>query len=108
MSYEKIGLATVAVTQDLLSGMPLVLLKKNSSAFGTVYYLNSRILIPFSVSLWNDLSDPVFDGVGLSRFKSRVNVSLFTYLLTHFLSPPVFPFSSFILWVGIVGMGSSD
>ena len=23
----------------------------------------SRTFIPFSVSLWNDLSDPVFDGV---------------------------------------------
>ena len=25
---------------------------------------------PFSVSLWNDLADPVFDGVGLAGFKS--------------------------------------
>ena len=25
----------------------------------------TRTFIPFSVSLWNDLSDPVFDGVGL-------------------------------------------
>ena len=33
MSYGKIGLTTVAVTQDLLSGMPLVHLK-NSSTFG--------------------------------------------------------------------------
>ena len=30
----------------------------------------SRTFIPFSVSLWNDLSDPVFDGVGLRGFKS--------------------------------------
>ena len=29
--------------------------------------------IPFSVSLWNDLVDPVFDCVGLSGFKSRSN-----------------------------------
>ena len=28
MSYGKIGLTTVAVTHDLLSGMPLVLLRK--------------------------------------------------------------------------------
>ena len=34
----------------------------------------SRTFIPFSVSLWNDLGDPVFDGVGLAGFKSRVNV----------------------------------
>ena len=26
-----------------------------------------------SVSLWNDLADPVFDGVGLAGFKSRAN-----------------------------------
>ena len=30
----------------------------------------SRTFIPFSVSLWNDLSDSVFDGVGLAGFKS--------------------------------------
>ena len=36
----------------------------------------SRTFIPFSVSLWNDLSDLVFDGVGLAGFKSRANVSL--------------------------------
>ena len=29
--------------------------------------------VPLSVSLWNDLSDPVFDGVGLAGFKSRAN-----------------------------------
>ena len=27
-----------------------------------------------SVSLWNDLADPVFEGVGLAGFKSRANV----------------------------------
>ena len=31
---------------------------------------------PFSVSLWNDLANPVFDGVGLAGFKSRANASL--------------------------------
>ena len=30
----------------------------------------------FSVSLWNDFSDPVFDGVGLAGFKSRANAFL--------------------------------
>ena len=29
-----------------------------------------------SVSRWNDLSDPVFDGVGLAGFKSRANAFL--------------------------------
>ena len=36
----------------------------------------SRTFIPFSVSLWNDLANPVFDGVGLDGFKSRANASL--------------------------------
>ena len=36
----------------------------------------SRTFIPFSVSLWNDLANPVFDGVGLVGFKSRANVFL--------------------------------
>ena len=31
---------------------------------------------PLSVSLGNDLSDPVFDGVGLAGFKSRAIVFL--------------------------------
>ena len=34
----------------------------------------SRTFIPFSV--WNDLANPVFDGVGLAGFKSRANASL--------------------------------
>ena len=32
-----------------------------------------RTFVPISVSLWNDLADPVFDGVGLMGFKSRAN-----------------------------------
>ena len=35
-----------------------------------------RTFLPLSVSLWNDLSDPVFNGVGLSGFKSRANAFL--------------------------------
>ena len=38
-----------------------------------------RIFVPFSVSLWNDLANPVFDGVGLAGFKSRANASLLAY-----------------------------
>ena len=41
---------------------------------GTSQY--SRTFIHLSVSLWNDLSDPVFDGVGLAGFKSRANAFL--------------------------------
>ena len=35
-----------------------------------------RTFVPLSVSFWNDLSDPVFDGVGLAGFKSRANAFL--------------------------------
>ena len=35
-----------------------------------------RTFVPLSVSLWNDLSDPLFDGVGLAGFKSRANAFL--------------------------------
>ena len=35
-----------------------------------------RTFVPLSVSLWNDLSDPVFNGVGLAGFKSRANAFL--------------------------------
>ena len=39
-----------------------------------------RSFVPLSVSLWNDLSDSVFDGVDLAGFKSRANYisSVFT------------------------------
>ena len=37
----------------------------------TLQYL--RTFVPLSVSLWNELADPVFDGVGLAGFKSRAN-----------------------------------
>ena len=36
----------------------------------------SRTFVPLSVSLWNDLSDPAIDGVGLAGFKSRANAFL--------------------------------
>ena len=35
-----------------------------------------RTFVPFSVSLYNDLSDFVFDGVGLAGFDSRANAFL--------------------------------
>ena len=31
------------------------------------------IFIPLTVSFWNDLADPIFDGVGLTGYKSRAN-----------------------------------
>ena len=33
--------------------------------------------LTLSVSFWNYLADPVFDGVGLAGFKSRANAFLF-------------------------------
>ena len=45
-----------------------------SPRYRTLQY--SRTFIPFSVSLWNDLANPVFDGVGLAGVKSRPNASL--------------------------------
>ena len=36
-----------------------------------------RTFIPLLLSLWNDLVDPIFDGVGLAGFKSRSNAFLF-------------------------------
>ena len=35
-----------------------------------------RTFVPLSLSLWNDLSDPVFDSVLLEGFKSRANAFL--------------------------------
>ena len=34
-----------------------------------------RTFVPLSVPLWNDLSEPVFGGVGLAGFKSRTYVA---------------------------------
>ena len=42
-----------------------------------------RIFILLSVSLWNDLDDPVFDGVGLAGFKGIVWVN---FEIVHFLN----------------------
>ena len=57
-----------------------------------------RTFIPLPVSLWNKLADPVFDGVGLTGFKSRatafflgLSCSIHSCLLLFF------PFSSFCL-----------
>ena len=38
------------------------------------------------MSLWNDLDDPVFDGVALAGFKSRANAMLFNFSLSLLLS----------------------
>ena len=63
--------------------------------------------IPLSVPLWNDLGNPVFYSVGLEGFQEQ-GQCLFTGLAANKLSPVLFPFYSFILWVGIVGLWSLD
>ena len=44
-----------------------------------------RTLVPLSVSLWNDLADPIFDGLGLAGFKSRANAFLLAYAAVSLL-----------------------
>ena len=67
-----------------------------------------RTFIPISVTLWNDLADLIFDGVGLAGFKSRAMLVYWPKLPARLLSSTVFHFSSFFVYVGIVGLGSSD
>ena len=65
--------------------------------------------ILFSVSLWNDVSDPVFDGVGLSDFKSRANAFLLTlaalFLLYIYSLLLFFSFSSSLYRLVLWGWG---
>ena len=60
-----------------------------------------RTFVPLSVSLWNDLSNPVFHGVGLVGFKSRANAFLLASSALPFLSPTILSVSSFhglVVW----------
>ena len=66
-----------------------------------------RTFIPLSVFLWNNLSDPVFNGVGLAGYKSRANAFLLascylTFCLLFSLS--LLSFYGSVLW----GLGSLD
>ena len=69
-----------------------------------------RTFVPLSVSLWNDLADPVFDGVGLAGFNSRAITFLLAYAaLSLLLYSTMFPFLSFqsINWycgAGVFGL----
>ena len=65
-----------------------------------------RTFILLTVSLWTYLGDPVFDGVGLAGFKT--GPMPFYWPSCSLILSPFFPFYSFILQVGIVGLGSSD
>ena len=68
----------------------------------------SRTFVLLSVSLWNDLGNPVFDGVGLGGFKSRANpmLSCWPNLIFLFVSHYFLFFN--LPWVGCLGLGSSD
>ena len=64
---------------------PYVLERVTSGALVARVYLSASSLldlagpqdfITLSVSLWNELADPVFDGVGLDGYKSRANATL--------------------------------
>ena len=52
-----------------------------------------RPFVPLSVSLGNDLSDPVFDGMGLAGFKSRANAFVLVCSTLSLLSPTILAFS---------------
>ena len=56
--------------------------------------------MPFSVSLWNDLANPVFDGVGLAGFKSRANASLLAQAALSLLSSSTLFHFLFFLSIG--------
>ena len=61
-----------------------------------------RTFIPFSVSLWNDLGDLVFDGVILAGFKSRANAfhwpSFSLPLCLRLFSLSLLSFYGLVLW----------
>ena len=59
---------------SLLQNLPTPL--QNLPASEPPHCRTCRTFIPLSVSLWNDLVDPVFDGVGFAGFKSRSNAFL--------------------------------
>ena len=52
-----------------------------------------KTFIPLSVSLWNDLANPVFHGVGLAGFKSRANAFLLAYAALSLLHIVFYYFS---------------
>ena len=63
-----------------------------------------RTFVPLSVSLWNDLSDPVIDGVGLQE---QSQCFIFGMICSFFFDSYYFIFF-FLPWVCWVGLGSLD
>ena len=64
-----------------------------------------RTFLPLSVSLWNDLSDPVIDGVGLAGFKSRANAFLLARSVVFLVSPTILSSSSSFYGLVVWGWG---
>ena len=80
------------------------------SSLQNLAVLTAALAEPLSVSLWNDLADPVFDGVGLAGSKSRANAFFLVFAARSsfvFYCYSIFLLSFYGL-VGIVGKGSSD
>ena len=69
----------------------------------TSQYRLTFILVP-SVSLWNDLADPVFAGVGLAGFKSRANAFHIGLSFSHpFSLLPFFLPLLYFYWLALWG-----
>ena len=64
----------------------------------------SSTFIPLSVSLWNDLADPVFDGVALAGFKSWANavficlISSIPTIVFYYFALSLLSVYRFVLW----------
>ena len=67
----------------------------------TYQYYRTFVLLS-AASVWNDLSDPVFDSVGLEGFKSRANVFLLAKSAFYFC---LLMFSLFCSFHGLVVWG---
>ena len=65
----------------------------------------SRTFIPLSMSLWNYLANPVFDGVELAGFKSRAMPFYWPKLLYPYSSVLlIFPFCLYVGWYCMAGV----
>ena len=57
-----------------------------------------RTFMLLSVSLWNDLANPIFNGVGLAGFKSMANAFLLAYAALSLLLSSTIVFLLSIVW----------
>ena len=55
---------------------PYLLVQVTHGALVAHRYTYAFLFLSQCVSLWNDLADPMFDGVGLAGFKSNANAFL--------------------------------